>query len=82
MSKIKFIPEDKAEIIQSFQSGDVPYSMLKERYVMKPNEIYKWIKRYEEQGISAFARSIGNSKYTQGYGMSKNTFAEKEVSHK
>ena len=82
MSKIKFTPEDKAEIIQSFQSGDVPCSMLKERYVMKPNEIYKWIKRYEEKGMSAFSRSITNSKYTQGYSMSKNTFAEKEVSHK
>ena len=67
MGKIKFTPEDKVKIIQAFQSGDVSYSMLKKVYGMAPDEIYRWIKRYESQGISAFDRGSGNSKYTQEF---------------
>ncbi|MBR6683491.1 MAG: transposase [Firmicutes bacterium] len=67
MGKIKFTPEDKVKIIQAFQSGEVPYSMLNETYGMNPNEIYRWIKRYEFQGINAFSRRTGNSNYTQGF---------------
>ena len=67
MGKIKFTPEDKLKIIQAFQSGEVPYSMLKNVYGMAPAEIYRWIKRYEAQGISAFDRGSGNSKYTHEF---------------
>ena len=67
MGKIKFTPEDKVKIIQAFQSGEVPYSMLKNVYGMAPEEIYRWIKRYEDHGISAFDRGAGNSKYTHEF---------------
>lgn len=67
MGRTKFTPEDKIAIIQSFQSGEVPYSKLKEVYGMAADEIYRWIDRYEAHGISAFARGVGNSKYTQEF---------------
>lgn len=67
MGRRKFTAEDKVDIICAFQSGEVPYSMLRETYGMEPSEIYKWIKRYEAHGIAAFVRGNGNSSYTQEF---------------
>ncbi len=67
MPKLKFTAEKKVEIIEAFQSGKVTKYQLKEAYGMNPNEIYKWISRYEVNGISAFERGVGNASYSQEF---------------
>ena len=69
MSRLKFTAEKKVEIIEAFQSGSVSKSDLKEVYGMSPNEIYRWISKYEVNGISAFARGPGNANYSQEFKM-------------
>lgn len=69
MSRLKFTAEKKVEIIEAFQSGNVSKSDLKEVYGMNPSEIYRWISKYEVNGISAFARGTGNASYSQEFKM-------------
>ena len=69
MPKLKFPAEKKIEIIEAFQSGEVAYSQLREVYGMQPDEIYRWISKYEVNGISAFARGAGNASYSQEFKM-------------
>lgn len=69
MSRQKFTTEKKIEIMKAFQSGEVAKSQLKETYGMNPSEIYRWISRYEVNGISAFERGAGNSSYSSEFKM-------------
>ena len=34
---------------------------------MNPSEVYRWISKYEANGISAFARGAGNASYSQEF---------------
>lgn len=67
MSRLKFSPEKKVEIIEAFRRGEVIWSQLREKYGMDPNEIYRWISKYEVNGISAFARGTGNTRYLRSF---------------
>ncbi len=62
MGKIKFTPEKKIEIIEAYQSGKVSYSQLQDVYGMNRDEIYRWISKYEANGIEAFVS--GNRRYS------------------
>ncbi|WP_154658818.1 helix-turn-helix domain-containing protein, partial [Agathobaculum desmolans] len=53
MGKIKFTPEKKIEIIEAYKSGKVAYSQLQDVYGMNRDEIYRWISKYEANGIEA-----------------------------
>ena len=64
MGKIKFPVEKKIEIIEAYKAGKVAYSQLEEVYGLKPDIIYGWLARYEEQGIAAFLPKAG---YTKGF---------------
>ena len=55
MGKIKFTPEKKIEIIEAYKSGKVGYSQLQDVYGMNRNEIYRWILKYEANGIDVFS---------------------------
>ena len=67
MPELKFTAEKKMEIIEAFQAGEVAWSQLREVYGMNPNEIYRWISKYEANGIAAFARGTGNASYSQEF---------------
>ena len=54
MSRLKFSPEKKVEIIEAYKSGRVAKSQLREVYGMNPATIFKWLPQYEANGISAF----------------------------
>lgn len=60
MWKQKFTPEKKIGIIEAYKAGKVGYSQLKGAYGMNPNEIYRWVAKYELHGIAAFQRGKGN----------------------
>ncbi|MCB6502011.1 transposase [Colidextribacter sp. 210702-DFI.3.9] len=65
MGKIKFTPEKKIEIIEAYKSGKVAYSQLQDVYGMNRNEIYRWILKYEANGIDAFVS--GNRRYSKEF---------------
>lgn len=65
MGKIKFTPEKKIEIIEAYKSGKVAYSQLQDVYGMNRNEIYRWILKYEANGIDAFVS--GNRRYSKKF---------------
>ena len=67
MPKHKFTVEKKIEIIEAFQSGKVSKSQLKQVYGMNPNEIYRWVSKYETNGIAAFIKGQGNASYSQEF---------------
>ncbi len=67
MSRHKFTAEKKIEIIEAYQSGKVSRSQLRAVYGMNPDTIYKWISRYEANGIAAFARGNGNTSYSREF---------------
>lgn len=67
MGKTKFTPEKKVEIIETYKSGKVGYSQLKDVYGMHPDEIYRWISKYEANGIRAFVRKKGNAAYSREF---------------
>jgi len=67
LGKFKYTPEKKIEIIKAFQAGTVGKSQLKEVYGMSPGEIYRWISKYEANGISALARRPHHAAYSKEF---------------
>ena len=67
MSRIKFPAEKKIEIIEAYQAGEVSWAQLREVYGMNPNEIYRWVSKYEANGMAAFVRGTGNTSYSQEF---------------
>lgn len=67
MPRLKFPAEKKIEIIEAYQTGKVSWSQLREVYGMNPNEIYRWISKYETHGVAAFVKGPGNASYTQEF---------------
>ena len=65
MGKIKFTPEKKIEIIEAYKEGKVAYSQLQAVYGMNCNEIYRWISKYEANGMDAFAS--GTRRYSKEF---------------
>ena len=63
MGEKKFSAEKKIEIIKAYKGGEVTYSQLKKVYGMNPNEIYRWVSKYEAHGEKAFRQGKGNCKY-------------------
>lgn len=67
MGRGKFNAEEKIAIIKAYKAGEVTYSQLKEVYGMNPNEIYRWISKYEIHGEAAFQRGEGNARYSKEF---------------
>ena len=67
MGREKFNAEKKIEIIKAYKTGKVAYSQLREVYGMNPNEIYRWISKYERHGEAAFRRREGNEGYSKEF---------------
>lgn len=67
MSKAKYTPEKKVEIIEAYKTGIITKTQLKEVYGMNPDTIYKWLPQYEVNGIRAFAKGPGNTSYTREF---------------
>ena len=67
MSRLKFTAEKKIEIIEAFRSGKVTFSQLREVYGMNPSEIYRWVSKYETNGIAAFAKEVGSVRYSREF---------------
>lgn len=67
MGRGKFNAEEKIAIIKAYKAGEVTYSQLREVYGMNPNEIYRWISKYEIHGEAAFQRGEGNARYSKEF---------------
>ena len=67
MPRQKFSAEKKIEIIEAYQAGEVAWSQLREVYGMNPNEIYRWISKYEANGKAAFVKGSGNASYSREF---------------
>lgn len=67
MAKTKYSPEEKQNIIESYRSGAISSRDLNDLFGMNPDTIYKWMKKYELHGITAFIKVEGNSKYTKEF---------------
>ena len=67
MPRQKFSAEKKIEIIEAYQAGEVAWSQLREVYGMNPNEIYRWISKYEANGKAAFVKGSGNARYSREF---------------
>ena len=67
MGREKFNAEKKIAIIKAYKAGEVGYSQLREVYGMSPNEIYRWISKYEIHGEAAFRRGEGNRGYSKEF---------------
>lgn len=67
MGREKFNAEKKIAIIKAYKAGEVSYSQLRKVYGMNPNEIYRWISKYERHGEAAFRRGEGNVGYSKEF---------------
>lgn len=67
MGREKFNAEKKIAIIKAYKAGEVAYSQLREVYGMNPNEIYRWICKFEQHGEAAFQRGEGNARYSKEF---------------
>ena len=67
MGRLKFTAEKKVEIIETFRRGEISWSQLNAVYGINPNTIYKWISRYEANGVAAFAHGKGRNSYSREF---------------
>lgn len=67
MGKPRYNPELKEKIINEYQSGKINPSDLRQIYKMNPDTIYKWIRKYELYGISAFMKGKSNCNYSKDF---------------
>lgn len=67
MAKSSFSAEMREKIIQEYLAGCIPASALANKYGIHKRTLTCWAQRYKEQGILAFMRGCGNSKYTSDF---------------
>jgi transposase-like protein len=67
MSKAKYSPAMKQQIIEEYKSGTISRSDLKSTYGMNPDTIYKWLQKYELYRVRAFIKESGNTTYTKEF---------------
>ena len=70
MAKSRFTPEQRAIIAQEYLSGKASSYQLASKYKAGSYTIRKWAQRYKEQGILAFSRGNGNTRYTADFKIS------------
>ena len=69
MSKSPHTIEWRAMIAEEYIEGHASSYDIAAKYNINPKTIRRWAQRYKEQGISAFSRGVGNSKYTSDFKM-------------
>lgn len=67
MAKSPHTPEWKALVAQEYMNGTASSNDIGIKYGVDPKTDRCWAQRYKEQGISAFIRGAGNTKYTSDF---------------
>lgn len=67
MSKSPHTPEWRAMVAQEYLNGQGSSISIAAKYGVTDKTIRRWAQRYEEQGILAFSRGIGNTQYTSDF---------------
>jgi len=70
MAKSKFTAEQRATISQEYLDGLGSSIKLARKYNVDDYTIRRWAQRYKENGLSAFLRGNGNTKYTADFKLS------------
>lgn len=70
MAKSKFTPEQRATISQEYLDGFSSSIELATKYNVSDYTIRRWAQRYKENGLLAFLRENGNTKYTADFKLS------------
>jgi transposase len=69
MAKSPHSPEWRTMVSQEYIDGQGSSCDLEAKYSVNAKTIRRWAQRYKEQGILAFERGKGNSKYTSSFKM-------------
>ncbi|HCL04228.1 MAG TPA: transposase [Lachnoclostridium phytofermentans] len=67
MAKSPHSPEWRAMVAQEYLDGKASSWELEIRYGIHNRSIRRWAQRYKEQGILAFERGTGNTKYSADF---------------
>ena len=67
MAKSSFSPEERARIAQEYLDGKGSSYKIARKYGIGHATVTVWAQRYAEQGILAFERENGNTKYSKEF---------------
>lgn len=67
MAKSPHTPEWRALVAQEYMKGTASSNDIGTKYAVDPKTVRCWAQRYKEQGISAFIRESGNTKYSSDF---------------
>lgn len=67
MSKSPYTPEWRAMIAQEYLDGLASSYVIADKYSIDSKTVQRWALRYKEQGLSAFLRENGNSRYNSSF---------------
>jgi transposase len=67
MSKSTHTPEWRAVVAQEYLNGQGSSLSIADKYSVTDKSVRRWAQRYKEQGIIAFSRGIGNTRYTSDF---------------
>ncbi|MBQ6475716.1 MAG: transposase [Clostridia bacterium] len=67
MSRSPFSPEERARIAQEYLDGKGSSYKIARKYGIHNDTVRQWAQRYAEQGILAFERGNGNTKYSKEF---------------
>lgn len=63
MSRKRYRPEQKIEILRELLENQTPMSELCDRYGVSPQMVYQWKKQLFEGGLSIFSRKRSTEKH-------------------
>ena len=67
MAKSPHTPGWRAVVAQEYLDGQGSSNDIATKYGVNHRSVQRWAQRYKEQGISAFIRGTGNTKYTSDF---------------
>ena len=67
MSRSPFSPEERARIAQEYLDGKGSSYEIAREYGIHNETVRQWARRYAEQGILAFERGNGNTRYSKEF---------------
>ena len=67
MSKSPHTPEWRAMVAQEYLDGKDSSGVIANKYNIASYTVRRWAQRYQEQGLSAFERGIGNTSYLSDF---------------
>lgn len=67
MAKSPHTPEWRAMVAKEYLDGLTSSVDIASKYNLTPKTVRRWAQRYMEHGILAFARGIGNSRYSSDF---------------